>query len=257
MKRFVCIIFLTFTALLAFGQNNGALKFLGIPIDGAKVQFASKLKAKGFTYNSYSDSYKGQFNGKPVDIYIHTNHELVDRIYVAFPSTVSEATIKNEYNTLLSQFENSDKYSSFIPNEEIPYDEDISYEMSVNNKRYEGSFYYMDPDRDKEEFSKALVNSMSDILSPEQADYYLRAVSEFYAQSEEEQKDIISNLPILKEQFSDLDSELMLKVLIRFMYSLPNLADGCVWFTIHENYGRYNIGIYYDNLHNKAHGEDL
>ena len=35
------------------------------------------------------------------------------------------------------------------------------------------------------------------------------------------------------------------------------LAVKIVWFMIHERYGRYQIGLYYDNLHNQAHGEDL
>ncbi len=38
--------------------------------------------------------------------------------------------------------------------------------------------------------------------------------------------------------------------------TLENVS-GQVWFTIHEHYGKYFIGIYYDNLRNKANGEDL
>lgn len=39
--------------------------------------------------------------------------------------------------------------------------------------------------------------------------------------------------------------------------TIRSLADGEVWFMIHEHYGKYQIGLYYDNLHNQAHGEDL
>ena len=40
-------------------------------------------------------------------------------------------------------------------------------------------------------------------------------------------------------------------------FCLKNNPNGVVWFTILENYGDYQIGIYYDNLLNQAHGEDL
>lgn len=42
-----------------------------------------------------------------------------------------------------------------------------------------------------------------------------------------------------------------------YLDAMTSLADGDVWFMIQENYGQYYIGLYYDNLHNQAHGEDL
>lgn len=85
MKKSLAITLLVLISAICFAQDDGALKFLGIPIDGTEAQFVSRLKTKGFTYNSVSQSYKGQFNGYNVDVYIHTNHDLVDRVYVAFP----------------------------------------------------------------------------------------------------------------------------------------------------------------------------
>lgn len=38
---------------------------------------------------------------------------------------------------------------------------------------------------------------------------------------------------------------------------LMSLVSGNVWFTIHERYGKYQIGIYYDNIKNRPDGEDL
>ncbi len=128
---------------MCFGQDGGPLKFLGIPIDGTEVQFATKLKAKGFTYNTAYESYKGHFNGKPIDVYIHTNHNLVDRVYVAFPYTTEES-IRVEFNRLLAQFKDTSKYMDLSMNEEIPADDDISYEITVNIKRYQAGFNYYD-----------------------------------------------------------------------------------------------------------------
>ena len=53
------------------------------------------------------------------------------------------------------------------------------------------------------------------------------------------------------------DEKKAVLLLAAFMDGLRSLADGDVWFMIHERYGRYQIGLYYDNLHNQAHGEDL
>ena len=118
MKRSLLITLLFLFSAVCFGQNSGPLKFLGIPIDGTEAQFASKLKAKGFTYSAVSEGYKGQFNGKNVDVFIHTNHNLVDRVYVAFPYT-NEESIKTEFNRLLRQFEENDKYMDLVMNDEI------------------------------------------------------------------------------------------------------------------------------------------
>ncbi len=43
----------------------------------------------------------------------------------------------------------------------------------------------------------------------------------------------------------------------RFFSGLSSLADGVIWFTILDYYGEYRIALYYENLHNRPHGEDL
>ena len=51
--------------------NKGAIKFLGIPIDGSESQFAARLLDKGCTYSRVYECYKGQFNGQDVDVFLH------------------------------------------------------------------------------------------------------------------------------------------------------------------------------------------
>ena len=131
MKRLLFTTLISLFPIFSFGQNDGVLKFLGIPIDGTESQFTTELKSKGFTYNFYTESYKGQFNGKSVDIYIHTNHNLVDRVYVSFPPTTEE-NIRIDFNLLLSQFKKNSKYIDLSMNEEIPESDDISYEINVS-----------------------------------------------------------------------------------------------------------------------------
>ena len=119
MKQLLLATLISLISIFSFGQNDGALKFLGIPIDGTESQFAAKLRGKGFTYNSLYENYKGQLNGKNVEVYIHTNHNLVDRVYVSFLATTEE-NIRIDFNRLLSQFKKNSKYMDLSINEQIP-----------------------------------------------------------------------------------------------------------------------------------------
>ena len=263
MKRILLTALLALISSLCFGQDSGALKFLGIPIDGTESLFATQLKSKGFTYNSIYKSYKGQFNGKPVDVYIHTNHNLVDRVYVAFPYTTEEG-IKVEFNRLLGQFKENAKYIDLAMNSEIPADDDISYEISVKNKRYQATFSYFNPDRDPVSFMDAMLDKLSDFFTEEQQTKLKEFSKKLVEAPKEEHEELQAQMMAEMQETgfglaegAELDPEKALRFLSTLMDGMRSLADGDVWFMIHENYGRYQIGLYYDNLHNQAHGEDL
>ena len=257
MKKTLLITLLALFSAVCFAQNGGALKFLGIPIDGSEAQFVSQLKTKGFTYNSTSEAYKGQFNGRTVDVYVHTNHNLVDRVYVAFPYT-SESNILVEFNRLLAQFKDNAKYMDLVMNEAIPEDEDISYEITVHNKRYSATFHYFDPDADADARGYALIDKFQGVL-PDSAITELKSYMDEYSNMSEEDKALQTEgiEEKIQEAMGDFDEEKALLFFVTFMDGMRSLADGEVWFMIHEAYGRYQIGLYYDNLHNKPHGEDL
>ena len=121
--------------------NSNVLKFMGIPVDGSKTEVIQKLKEKGFKYDSTNDYLTGQFNGMDSRIFISTNKNKVDRIVVFGPTTLSTASIRIEYNNLLQQFNTNDKYIASEENEFISEDEDISYEITVHDKRYDAAFY--------------------------------------------------------------------------------------------------------------------
>lgn len=99
MRKLLCALLIVFVSIIAFAQNSNVLKILGIPIDGTESQFVGQLKDKGFVHNSFDDTYSGQFNES--DVYVHTNHKLVDRVYVAFLTT-NEENIRVEFNCLLA-----------------------------------------------------------------------------------------------------------------------------------------------------------
>ena len=222
------------TALSAQSTNDNTLKFLGHPVDGSKSDMEKHLISRGFTYDSDYDGYRGRFNGKNATVYISTNNNNVDRVYVAFNKQRNEADIINEYNTLLRQFKRNEKYTFLSENLEIPTDEDISFEMSVHNKTYEASFY-LKPQLDTLAFVEEIVS-----LCTEEQIEKIESID-------------FSNL----ETFDFSENEDILPIIFATTMKCMRHINGCVWFTIHEIYGTYQIGLYYDNLKNRPNGEDL
>lgn len=144
-------------------------------------------------------------------------------------------------------------------NSEIPDDdEDISYEMTVNNKRYQASFSYFDPDRDQSELMDMLLDICEDFFTEEQMVAIREYCNALEGASEVEQEELQAKL---NEEMHNIgvshDEEKYKLFMIAYLNGLQELADGDVWFMIHETYGKYQIGLYYDNRHNQAHGEDL
>ena len=264
MKKTVLITLLAFIAIACFGQNDnsGPIKFLGIPIDGTESQFAGKLKNKGFSYNYRTQSYEGQFNGSSVNVLIHCNHDVVDRIFVAFPYK-NETEIRIEFNNLIHQFNDNMKYLDLSLNDEISEDDRIGHNIFIEKKRYQASFYYFDNSRDSLEIMNAMADCLSDYISEDLLEAYRKEMEQFVEASEDQQNEIIKQT--IDDIYLGLDQFGADEEYIENFYdtlqivfdSMKQLADGCVWFMIHEHSGRYQIGLYYDNLHNRPHGEDL
>lgn len=138
MKKIIFILLMCVATLTATAQNT--IKFLGIPVDGTKQEMIEQLQAKGFVYDSMSGYLTGEFNGEPSTINIQTVHNKVWRIWVMNTISYRDKTIaKNKFNTLLYHFLNNEKYIYLI-GDAISENEDISYEITVNNKRYEAGF---------------------------------------------------------------------------------------------------------------------
>ena len=223
MKKLI-ILPLLFVAVFASAQIE-VTKFLGIPVDGSKQQMIQKIKEKGYLYNSIYDRLEGEFNGRDVFIYVVTNNNKVYRILVEDAVYSSEGDIKIRYNTLLRQFKNNNqKYFSMSTEDgELSESEDISYEMTVNNKRYEAAFIQITNTLD----SVTLSKKMEEFNKENYGDDYLL----------------------------DMTGEQILDASIKFFLSL--YIDNSVWFMINERYGRYGILLYYDNNRNRANGEEL
>lgn len=133
---------------------------------------------------------------------------------------MNETDIKIRFNRLCNQFKDNGKY---LPLDDyiIPKDEDISYEMTVRNKRYEAVFYQM-PEGEAMEQVEAAIMKYKSKYTPEQL--------------ESPTDEIISGV---------------------FEIMMNAVKNKPVWFMISEMYGEYYITMFYDNEYNRAKGEDL
>ena len=147
--------------------------------------------------------------------------------------TQDETGIKIRFNELCRQFENNKKYKSMTDKEQtIPDDEDLSYEMTVNNKRYDAGFYQISP-LDTIAIYNESKQSLLDKYTQEQLDNPTEEISTAI------QLNYLNN---------KLDIELQ---------NIFAMTNNYVWFMIGEYAGEYHIVMFYDNEYNHADGEDL
>lgn len=223
-------VFILFIIPIALFAQNDVTQFLGIPVDGNKIELIEKLKSKGFTIKpNEKDILIGQFNGTTVNIHIVTNNNKVCRIMVADANFSKEIDIKIRFNNLLQQFKKNEKYMPASLNPEkyvIPEDEKISYEMLVNKKRYEAAFYQIPLKIDTLSIAEKIKSELA--------------------------------LKYTEEQLSNPTEELHKEMITTGLpYLLEIYSKKSVWFMINELYGEYYITMFYDNEYNRANGEDL
>lgn len=180
MKRFLTLLATLMLSVSLFAQNVEDIKFLGLPINGTSANMVAQLKDKGFkhTIEDDTDILIGDFNGRKSNIFIHTNKNKVDRIMVSYARFVDEAQIKIDFNNLLQQFKNNEKYVEFEEQNPIPEDEDISYEITVHKKRYDVAFYPK-PDL-TEDVQEALAEAMKGMSEDEINVFSLKWTMEQY-----------------------------------------------------------------------------
>ena len=237
MKKLLCvtIALLYAAAMQAQEEEKDVTKFLGIPVDGYKPAMIEKLKAKGFTSTTWDkEVLEGEFNGTEVQVHIVTHNNKVYRIMLADKNTRGETDIKVRFNRLCQQFRNNPKYKTFRTEEEqtIPDNEDLSYEITVHDKRYEASFYQI---------------SQLDTVA-----IYNKSKQSLLSKYTQEQLD---------NPTEEISTEIRMEYITNILkYDLQNISatyNKSVWFMIAERAGKYYICMYYDNKYNEADGEDL
>lgn len=234
----VCIFFGAGNVTAQQNKNKTEVtKFLGIPVDGTKSQMIQKIKAKGFTYNQKQDRLKGKFNGRDVYVSVVTNKNKVWRIVVQDVVPSSETNIKIRFNELCRQFAENEKYvpQNLTGNYEIESDENVSYNITVRNKRYEAGYFQM-TEKDKEflQDTTALMNAVKPII-----------------QSKYTEEELDNPTEEITQDVYNIAADYLFENLYE------RVKNRSVWFLINEFYGDYSIIMYYDNELNKARGEDL
>lgn len=244
MKQFFLLVFLVSSSIM-MAQTQISAKdittFMGIPIDGTKTEMIQKLKSRGFEYNAELDMFTGQFNGKKVIGSILVNKGKVYRIVVSYVVGRWESDTRIEFNSLCKQFSDKKNYPKYFPQNivggyEISDEDDISYEITVKDKRYEASFY---------QISETDISMLSDTVGF--SHWITNKIPEDYTEDE----------------MNNWSPEELNDIMIR--YSLMYVLEKCqfikhksVWFMINKfSDGDYAINIYYDNELNSANGEDL
>jgi len=223
LKKILWLFVLLILPVALYAQKD-VTQFLDIPVDGYKPEMIQKLKSKGFTINKYrEDILNGEFNGTNVNVLIATNNNKIWRIAVFDVNPTDETNIKIRFNKLIRQFVNNNRYSteadSTIVKYMIPEDENISYEITVNKKRYEAVFYQKSLKYDSLAKEKALLTA--------------------------------------KDKLNDKEKERVDDLIVEMFRESMNSLNKQVWFMIKEDNGKYRIMIYYDNENNKANGSSL
>ena len=142
MKKILLSLTLLMLSVAMYAQNE-VTKFLGIPIDGTKTDMIQKITAKGFSYNAQKDCLEGIFNGENVYIYILTNKSKVWRIAVTDKIDFDEGQIKIRFNNLCQQFDDNPKYYSLKGTQKLSDNDNISYEMTIDNKQIQAVYYQL------------------------------------------------------------------------------------------------------------------
>ena len=225
MKKLSLLIVLLAISLTSFAQQD-VTRFLGIPVDGSKAEMIRKLKEKGFVSTLIDkEVLEGEFNGTNVYVHVVTNNNKVCRIMLSDVNYVSETNIKIRFNKLCEQFNNNPKYVS-LDDYTISDEEDIPYEISVHDKRYEAVFYQQINIQD----TLAMANKLRESLLTK------------YTEEE------------LENPTEEIGSDILK---LSMMYAIEQIRKKSVWFMISREYGEYGITMFYDNEYNRANGEDL
>lgn len=253
LRKLVFTLLMLLTLVLD-AQENDVTKFMGIPVDGSKSDMILKLEEKGFVWNNEAECLEGMFNGRGVFLRVIENKNKVYRILVEDAISWNASDIVVNYNRLVEQFENNVKYIvyQFSQNEKIAKKENIQYEMEVNNKRYQSTFYQKGENWPKEmeidldipfcKETEGIVDSFHESV----VNIIKTSISGYYEQYLKETR------LMTKEQLYEFDKKLFVEI-----HDYLDTSNRTVWFMIFKENDKYKIIMYYDNVLNEPNGEDL
>lgn len=250
----IALTLLMLLSIVVDAQENDVTKFMGIPVDGSKSDMISKLEEKGFVWNNEAECMEGMFNGRGVFLRVIEDKNKVYRILVEDAVSWDASDIIVNYNRLIEQFENNEKYIiyQFSHNEKIDKRENIQYEMEVNNKRYQSVFYQKGENWPKETeidlnipFCKE-TEGIVDSFHENVVNIIKTSISDYY------EKYLKDTRRMTKEQLYEFDKKLFVEI-----HDCLDTSNRVVWFMIGKENDKFKIVMYYDNVLNAPNGEDL
>ena len=227
--RKVVLLFLMVLCGIVSSFSQEPIKFLGIPVDGTRVNFVRQLQSKGFIRNikQGQNTFRGEFNGRNVNVSVVDYHGKVWRVLVS-TDIISEKDIKISFNNLVYQFDRNKKYFSLDSIQTISEQEDVYFGI-LQNKRYEANYYLRPTSADQE------------LLSTE----YSNQIRKQYGE----------------KKFKDLSEGEINKFYNETLsWSLTRLLKNHVWFMIDKLdniIDSYQILLFYDNEANHDTDSDL
>ena len=105
MKKLIIFAICLFTMSLAFSQNIGHIKFMGVEVNGQQSTVEQRLTTKGFT-RTKDNMYKGKFSGYDVKLDLHKSvkSKTIYGISVVFGKEVTREQLQKMVNSLKEKY---------------------------------------------------------------------------------------------------------------------------------------------------------
>ncbi|MBQ9436679.1 MAG: hypothetical protein IJU33_11225 [Bacteroidales bacterium] len=105
MKKLIIFAICLFTMSLAFSQNSGHIKFMGVEVNGQQSTVEQRLTTKGFT-RTKDNMYKGKFSGYDVKLDLHKSvkSKTIYGISVVFGKEVTREQLQKMVKSLKEKY---------------------------------------------------------------------------------------------------------------------------------------------------------
>lgn len=113
MKKLILFAICLFSMSVAFSQNVGHMKFMGVEINGQVSTVEQRLKTKGFT-RTKDNMYKGVFSGYDVklDLLKTRKSKIVYAVVVVFGKEVTLDNLQQMANSLKGKYSQGQFFTS-------------------------------------------------------------------------------------------------------------------------------------------------
>ena len=140
MRKLFILFAAAMMAVGVMAQSN-VTRFADVPVDGTIENMIQKLKAKGYSYNSTTKNFTGEFFGTKTTINIGANsHNKVWRVAMTDKEYCTADEVRVRYNNIMRKFLNNANYQAIGRTRLIPDKEDIFWSMGENGKNYTAVF---------------------------------------------------------------------------------------------------------------------